>query len=185
MTSILGSGDPAFYHSDRDAAEAERELQIAWEDLQYPNGEVGCRDCEQPFDPATMYDEVEGGLTFKICGMCGGAGAQSYRLNFEPSAYGVDPYKEFGIAKDFEMGHEPAKPGDPAFHYSDRDQAEEERNLQIKYEDSIFADGRRSCYDCETVQDGEVMEDWYAEEYIWKLCSSCFHSRNIEAMRLK
>ena len=80
MISILGSGDPAFYHSDRDQAEAERELQIQWEDLQYANGEVGCRDCERPFDPSTMYDEVEGGLTFKICGMCGGAGAQSYRL---------------------------------------------------------------------------------------------------------
>ena len=75
--------------------------------------------------------------------------------------------------------------GDPAFYHSDSDAIEEERNLQIKYEDSIFADGRRSCYDCETVQDGEVMEDWYAEGYIWKLCSSCFHSRNIEAMRLK
>ena len=75
--------------------------------------------------------------------------------------------------------------GDPAFYHSDRDQAEAEHELQIKYEDSIFDDGRRSCYDCETVQDGEVMEDWYAEGYIWKLCSSCFHSRNIEAMRLK
>ena len=164
---------------------AEEELQIRYEDSFMPNGERICVGCEQPFDPATMYDEKDGKYVFKICGMCGGAGAQSYRLNFEPSTYGVDPYKEFGIAKDFEMGHEPAKPGDPAFHYSDRDQAEEERNLQIKYEDSIFADGRRSCYDCETVQDGEVMEDWYAEGYIWKLCSSCFHSRNIEAMRLK
>ena len=103
MTSILGSGDPAFYHSDRDQAEAERELQIRYEDSFMPNGERICVGCEQPFDPATMYDEVEGGLTFKICGMCGGAGAQSYRLNFEPSAYGVDPYKEFGIAKDFEI----------------------------------------------------------------------------------
>lgn len=85
MTSILGSGDPAFYNSDRDQAEAERELQIQWEDLQYANGEVGCRACEQPFDPKTMYDEVEGGLTFKICAICGGAGAQSYRLEYESS----------------------------------------------------------------------------------------------------
>ena len=86
MTSILGSGgDPAFYHSDRDQAQAEHDLQIQWEDLQYANGEVGCRTCEQPFDPKTMYDEVEGGLTFKICAMCGGAGAQSYRLEYESS----------------------------------------------------------------------------------------------------
>ena len=88
---------------------AEEELQIRYEDSFMPNGERICVGCEQPFDPATMYDEKDGKYVFKICGMCGGAGAQSYRLNFEPSAYGVDPYKEFGIAKDFEMGHEPAK----------------------------------------------------------------------------
>ena len=109
MTSILGSGDPAFYHSDRDQAEAERELQIRYEDSFMLNGERICVGCEQPFDPATMYDEKDGKYVFKICAMCGGAGVQSYRLNFEPSAYGVDPYKEFGIAKNFEMGHEPAK----------------------------------------------------------------------------
>jgi len=61
---------------------------------------------------------------------------------------------------------------------SDPDTDEEERQLQIKYEDTIFPDGRRSCYDCEIVQDGSVMKDWEADGYIWKLCSSCYKDRN-------
>jgi hypothetical protein len=72
--------------------------------------------------------------------------------------------------------------GDPAFYHSDRDAAEAERELQIKYEDSIFNDGRRSCYDCENVHDGESMIDWEAEGYVWKLCPSCSWSRDREAM---
>jgi len=80
MTSILGGGDPAFYHGDRDAAEAEKELQIRYEDSFLPNGERVCIGCDLPYDPSTMYDEKDGDFTFKICASCGGAGAPSYRL---------------------------------------------------------------------------------------------------------
>ena len=38
MTSILGSGDPAFYHSDRDQAQAEHDLQIKYEDSIFADG---------------------------------------------------------------------------------------------------------------------------------------------------
>lgn len=67
--------------------------------------------------------------------------------------------------------------GDPAFYNSDRDAAEAEHKLQIQWEDSFFEGGKRSCWGCETVQDGSVMTDWENEGFVWKLCGSCDGAR--------
>ena len=67
MTGILGSGDPAFYHSESDAAEAQRELQIRYDDSFNNDGTRNCYWCEQPFDPETMEDYESDGFTWKVC----------------------------------------------------------------------------------------------------------------------
>ena len=73
MTSILGFGDPAFFHSDREAAEAEHELQVKWEDTFNDDGTRNCYYCERAFIPQTMIDSDRNGFDWKICKGCANA----------------------------------------------------------------------------------------------------------------
>ena len=70
MTSILGSGDPAFYYSDRDAAEEEERLQIRYDDSFNNDGTRNCYWCEQAFIPQTMVDFDKDGFAWKVCKGC-------------------------------------------------------------------------------------------------------------------
>ena len=80
MTGILGSGDPAFYYSDRDAAEAEHQAKIEFDDSFNKDGSRKCPDCERSYDPATMYDDERDGFIYKVCGQCMGDGHYSEKM---------------------------------------------------------------------------------------------------------
>lgn len=71
--------DPAF-NAENAEVEIKREFQIEWEDRQQKDGSVSCRDCDNNFDPRTMYNRVEDGHTWKICGRCEGVGHPSYKM---------------------------------------------------------------------------------------------------------
>ena len=70
MAEMLGSGDPAFFHSDRDAAEAEHELQVKYDDSFNKDGTRNCYWCEKAFIPQTMVDYPTDGFTWKVCWVC-------------------------------------------------------------------------------------------------------------------
>lgn len=71
MTSILGSGDPAFYHSEAQQAEVQRELQSKHDDMILSDGRVLCYWCEEPHDLAEMSDYERDGFVWKVCVDCG------------------------------------------------------------------------------------------------------------------
>ena len=74
------------------------------------------------------------------------------------------------------MTHDSHFNADPAFYRGERENAEEERRLQIKYEDTFWElNGvlHRQCIGCETWHKPEKMKDRLEDGFVWKVCSEC------------
>ena len=63
--------------------------------------------------------------------------------------------------------------GDNVFFRFERETAEEDRKLQIKYDDSFNNDGTRNCYWCEQAFIPQTMVDFDKDGFAWKVCKGC------------